>query len=327
MGSPAIWAPPCKYKQFKDTTKSKNGEIKTLNLNIRSLNKHFNSLKEKIEILQKYDVLCLNETSCNINNLPHGIEDIILDEFHPPITRSPTRSSNKGGGLAIYVNKSFCSEDDLVDLKLEVQPPDPNGEFLFVKVSNCKNSEKTIILGNVYRSPSNNTQKFLDLYEQMLQKLDKHKTKQIIISGDFNIDLIKHETQIFSQNLIDLTTRHGLAQTISRPTRITDTSATLIDHVYTNMISKVVTTSVLTLDLTDHLATSITVSLDSNYDCSKWHEVGRIYSKENRNEYRIFNEANSEKFHHLVNNETWDIPDGLDSQQQYNHFQSIYMKH
>ena len=315
----------CKYKQLKDITKSKHGELKTFNLNIRSLPKYINALREKIDILQKYDVLCLNETSCDLSKLPHGINDILLDGFHAPITRSPTRSSNKGGGLAIYVNKSVCNEDSLDDLELEKQPFDPNGEFLFVKVSNCKNTEKTVIVGNVYRSPSNSTQKFLDLYEHILQKLDKHKTKQVIISGDFNIDLIKHETDTFSQNLLDLTTKYGLAQTISRPTRITDTSATLIDHVYTNMISKVVTTSVITLDLTDHLATSITVSLDANFDSTKWNKIGRIYSKENRNEYRIFNVANSEKFTELINNENWDIPEGLDSQKQYDHFQLIYI--
>ena len=201
----------CKYKEFKNTTESKNGELKTFNLNISSLNKHIGELKENIEILNKYDVLCFNETSCDTNKLPNGIDDILLDGFHPPKTRSPTRSSNKGGGLAIYVNKSLCNEDDLEELEIEIQPPDPNGEFLFVKVTNCKNTEKTVILGNVYGSPSNNPQKFLDLYEQTLQKLEKYKTKQILISGDFNIDLIKHETDIYSQNLLDLTTKHGFA--------------------------------------------------------------------------------------------------------------------
>ena len=35
----------CKYKQLKNTTKSKPGELKTFNLNIRSLNKHISCLK------------------------------------------------------------------------------------------------------------------------------------------------------------------------------------------------------------------------------------------------------------------------------------------
>ena len=173
----------CKYKQFKDTTKSKNGELKTFNLNIRSLAKHIGALKEEIEILKKYDVLCFNETICDTSKLPNGKDDLLLDEFHPPTVRPPTRLSDKGGGLAIYVSKSVCNEDDIEKLKLEVQPPDPSGEFLCVKLTNCKKTEKTVILGNVYRSPSNNSQKFLDLYEQILQKLNKYKSKHTIILG------------------------------------------------------------------------------------------------------------------------------------------------
>ena len=65
--------------------------------------------------------LCFNETSCDTNKLPNGKVDILLDGFHPPKTRSPTRSSNKGGGLAIYVNKSLCNEDDIEELEIEVQ--------------------------------------------------------------------------------------------------------------------------------------------------------------------------------------------------------------
>ena len=42
-----------------------------------------------------------------------------------------------------------------------------------------------------------NTQKFLDLYGDVLQKWDRYKSKQTIISGDFNIDLIKHEIDTF----------------------------------------------------------------------------------------------------------------------------------
>ena len=95
-----------------------------------------------------------------------------------------------------------------------------------------------------------------------MQKIDRYKSKQTIIAGDFNIDLIKHETDTFSQNLLNLTTKHGFAQT--------DSSATLIRHVYTNMISKVVITSVITPDLTDHLASTISVSLDANIHNSRW---------------------------------------------------------
>ena len=72
--------------------------------------------------------------------------------------------------------------------------------------------------------------------ENIISQLDTHKNKHIILAGDFNVNLLNYETDIVSQDLINLTTRHGFTQVISRPTRITDYTATLIDHIYTNQI-------------------------------------------------------------------------------------------
>ena len=52
----------------------------------------------------------------------------------------------------------------------------------------------------------------------------------------------------------------GLVQLVSRPTRITDGSATLIDHVYTNNVDNIKSCNILTVDLTDHLATLTKIS-------------------------------------------------------------------
>ena len=321
----------CKYKQLKDIAPSKHGELKTFNLNIRSLWKHIDKITDINETLKNFDVLCFNETSCNVEKLPNGINDILIENFHPPVVKPPYRQSNKGGGLVTYINKSLCNEEDITRLEaMEPGTPDQNGEFLFVKVANCKCTEKTVILGNVYRSPSSSTQKFIELYDEVLHKLDKFKNKHALISGDFNIDLLNHESDVFAQQLLDTAAKYGYAQTIARPTRITDHSTTLIDHIYSNMISKVVSSSVITVDLTDHLATTVTMSLDSNFDNSTWRNCGQIFSigSENKSrEFRIFNEANSQKFGELIDTETWEIPEGLNAEQQYEKFQEIYMEH
>ena len=66
------------------------------------------------------------------------------------------------------------------------------------------------------------------------------------------------------------------------------------------MISKVVTTSVITPDLTDHLASTISVSLDANFHNSRWYEIGCINSDQNKGKYCIYNEGKSQKFHELI---------------------------
>ena len=44
---------------------------------------------------------------------------------------------------------------------------------------------------------------------------------------------------------------------ITKPTRITDHTATLIDHIYTNVPEKVINAGIFTADITDHLKYSI----------------------------------------------------------------------
>ena len=48
-------------------------------------------------------------------------------------------------------------------------PENTRGEFQFIKIQECKGKPKTVILGNVYRSPSNTPDKFNKLYENILQ--------------------------------------------------------------------------------------------------------------------------------------------------------------
>ena len=114
----------------------------------------------------------------------------------------------------------------------------------------------------MYRSPSRNPENFNILFEKVLQKIHRHtKNKMAYIVGDFNQDLIKFDTDAHSQKLIDLTSSHGFVQLVSKPTRITDSSGTLIDHVYSNNIDNTLSCNILTLDLSDHLAIHTKTSL------------------------------------------------------------------
>ena len=316
----------CNYKQPKHIPESKINELNMLSLNIRSLNKNIGLISDNICEYQKYDVLSFNETNCNIEKLANGIDDLLLEGFHPPIIQSPARTTNKGGGLALYVNERVCLQDDIEKIDLGEGHPNPDGELLFVKIKECKKVKRPLIIGSVYRSPSRQPGKFNELLETVLQKIDRNSNKHIILLGDFNIDLIKHDRDINSQNVIDMTTNYGFVQIISRPTRITDHSATLIDHIYTNKINKVISSSVVTHDLSDHLSTLVTISLDTNFDNVQWNNSSR-QSDTDKHEYRIYNEANNETFKRLITDEIWDIPEQLDAQSQYDLFVETYTKH
>ena len=53
----------------------------------------------------------------------------------------------------------------------------------------------------------------------------------------------------------------GFLQVITRPTRVTDHSATIIDHIYTNQIHKMHSCGIITFDISDHLGIYITIAL------------------------------------------------------------------
>ena len=121
--------------------------------------------------------------------------------------------------------------------------------------------------------------------------------------------------------------KYNFVQIVSRPTRITDHSCTLLDHVYTNDISNTMSCNVLTLDISDHLATLTTISLGKFS-----HQVNRN-PRNNRDgnnptESRIFNEANKQNFKQLIDEEVWEevfLEDHAEA--QYNKFSEIYPSH
>ena len=315
----------CEYKQPKNIKSAKQNELNIFSLNIRSLQKNLANICDNVSEYQKYDLLLFNETNCNADKLANGLDDLMIEGFHPPIVQSPVRSTDRGGGLAIYVNTRVCSADDIQTVDLNFESPPTDGEFLFIKIGSCKNTKKSIIIGNVYRSPAHKRSSFNELLDCVLQKLDRHKSKQILMVGDFNSDLMKYEHDNDGQVLIDTTTNRGFIQVISRPTRITDHSATLIDHIYTNKIENLISASILTTDLSDHLATYAVILL--NGDNNNYNSDKKQNNSRDRADFRLFNAANDEKFQQLISDENWDIPGGLDAQGQYDHFMDTYTKH
>ena len=93
--------------------------------------------------------------------------------------------------------------------------------------------------------------------------------------------------------MVDNAHNHGFAQIVARPTRITEHSATLIDHVFTNKLDSALSCNIITLDISNHLAIQTKISLDST---SLTPRLNAQKQKCTKNEFRIMNEANHEFF-------------------------------
>ena len=251
----------CNYKQQKNVKMSTCTELKIFSLNVQSFGNKVEHFRQEIEIYNKYDVLCLCETNITKKKVTNDLNDIILDGFYDPFVQEPLRKSGRGGGLIIFVNKRVCDYDQIEPLDPNLDPTDCSGEFQFFKLHKCKGFSNTKIIGNIYRSPSRSPDNFVALFDTACRSLNRHSRKHVILAGDFNIDLLKHENLEVAQKLIETASKYGFLELVSRPTRITDHSCTLIDHVYSNDIHNTHSCNIITVGISDHLATLTTISL------------------------------------------------------------------
>ena len=145
--------------------------------------------------------------------------------------------------LALYVHKSI--ENNVRHrLDLEIEAID----CIWVEINESKT--KPLLVGYVYRNPAS-SQEWPDDFISMMDKVTERKANGLLL-GDFNIDLFKQPPAWNSTTAL-----FGLEQLVEEATRVTKSSATLIDHIYTNIkpqVSKVKVVESVESGISDHSA-------------------------------------------------------------------------
>ena len=109
----------------------------------------------------------------------------------------------------------------------------------------------------------------------------KIENKLNYITGDFNIDLLKTDTHAPSSAFLELLYSYGYLPLINKPTRVTNSSATIIDHIYCNKIMDQATfQDIFYTDISDHY-TVFSVSIGSDRMESTSYEHRRAYNEHN----------------------------------------------
>ena len=107
---------------------------------------------------------------------------------------------------------------------------------------------KGILVCGCYRPPSDKT--FLSKMEQSLSKLGPGV--EFYVLGDINIDLSKPSSlRVNYQDFLDAS---NCDQLITEPTRVTLTTASVLDHIFTNSRDKIKRAGVIEFGFSDHLA-------------------------------------------------------------------------
>ena len=110
---------------------------------------------------------------------------------------------------------------------------------------------KNLIIGVCYRPPNQNVNDFNDKLHTALNLIDKER-KDCVILGDFDIDLKKVDICNPVSEFLETFVSHSFEPLIRNPTRISDTSSSLIDSIFVNSNCDILSGTILS-DVSDHL--------------------------------------------------------------------------
>ena len=112
-------------------------------------------------------------------------------------------------------------------------------------------NHKSYTFSVIYRHPHNNHPAFFEARDKRMCMLNIKKKKCLVL-GDINIDLNPKNVKPASSDYIHLLQSNAFFSLTTSPTRVTSTSQTFIDHIFTNDYESNVTPGVLTYSLSNH---------------------------------------------------------------------------
>ena len=127
----------------------------------------------------------------------------------------------------IYVDNKYKNE-----VNININRYEHLEELIIEIKGGCLSKTKTI--GNIYMPPkttNDSVNVFIEELSYTVSSIGNNNT-QLILAGDFNINLLKlNENEVYS-NFFDTLVSHSLYTQIILPTRFTRTNGTLIDNFF-----------------------------------------------------------------------------------------------
>ena len=203
--------------------------------NIDGMSSNFDNLHALLATTNlKFSIIALAET--NIDPCHKGLYNI---PEYQSIFGMKQKGKHKGSGLGLYVHNSLVFEaiNDLCICSTSF-------ESIVIKIDNF---DAPIYLGAVYRPPNGNYKEFLEHTEKLLTTLPSNS----IITGDFNINLLKVESK--TKQFEDTIYGSSYAPTISLPTHFKPgCSPSCIDNILVTNPEDVLMSGVLRENVSHH---------------------------------------------------------------------------
>ena len=307
----------CNYyleTKFNDEISKPNGTKDVLSLchvNIRSARKNLGDFENYLNMLNHdFTVIGLSETWLNDNDSDlYGLCGYKVIGYH--------RVNRAGGGVAVCVQDHVCFKE-----RPDLSYFSEDCESVFIEVEKGHQQQSSnVIIGVIYRPPNHDISSFNDKLNSIVNVV-RRENKTCYLLGDYNIDILNYASHVHTAQFVDMMSSNGFLPLITRPSRVTATSATLIDNIFTNDIGDI-NHSVQELFITDisdhfpvfHIAKQMDIEEKDAY----------IYK-------RLYGSQNKDNFRHAMSNISWDeISRATDTQQAFDtfhkHLVKMYNKH
>ena len=215
------------YNVYKFNSSSQNFlkiSFSVLHINIRSMNKNFEKLREYLSHVKgNFSIIALTETwysddKSDKNSLWQLLNYTAIYQIR--------NSSWKRGGIALHVYNSL-------NYKIPKSKNINNNDIECWNIEIVSKASKNVIISCIYRLPRGDAHKFLYEMKGHIIK-NKFQEKPLFLVGDLNINSLDYSRNTHVRDFFNFVFENGKSSVINRPTRVTKSSATIIDHILTN---------------------------------------------------------------------------------------------
>lgn len=224
--------------------------------------------------LKNLDILCLNETWLTFSKLDLlQVDGYSLASFY-------CRPCREGGGVCILVKEGAnidfteCSNINVL-----------SKESIF-EVCGIDIPKHNILIINLYwpnskRMPETFYSSLINLLK-LLQK--KYRSRDIVIGGDLNVNILDNNPA--SSKLLNQMKSFNFHQHVTKPTRVTLTSKTCLDLLFTNFKRENLNVEINDYGLSDHKGIHVTFPAKTMNKCGNWTLEKRQFNDRNMSTFR-----------------------------------------
>ena len=255
-----------------------------VSFNINSLPKNFENfvndiLTDKDKNNSSIIGICeskLTNDICNLYDIPN----------YNMFVNNNTRQS---GGLVLYVDNKIVNAFERKDLLRKTNCI----ETLFIEF---EFNSHICLCGIIYHRPNSSKPEFLRELNVILETINS-ENKKTFLFGDFNVNLFEYENDNYVRDFVNMFHCNNMFNLINRSTRVSSSSATLLDHIWTNNYINCTVSGIIYNHISDHFPV---FAVFKDFSLNK-----KEYNKKIEYKYRDFSEINKVKFKQELQDVNW----------------------